>query len=1190
MSNNHMIRIRVIINAFMVAMLLAGLIPPPLINNVTERRVTALIDQTLPDRVAEPITEAATALLSRPSTVYATPGDNIALSGTASQIDTDFDGVASRGNDGNTDGNYSNNSVTHTRSTNEPWWQVDLGSSQFIGSVVVWNRTDGGQSNIDNSYILVSDTPFTANDAATARMQAKFEFHLTSANRPNPSTSATVNDFGRYVRVHAADNTGHLHLAEVQVIEGTPPYGPGDIVGTVYNDQNYNGTLNGEPGIEGVLVTAVTNAGTFTDTTDVNGDYAFSGLTGNARLEFTLPADGSLNYFEPTVAGDTQVQFVDATNGVQANAGFQEPTNYAQANPPVVTIYQVGGNQDAAGNTMRSLVQFPYTSSGISPQTRHVNTSGTTELATNTQIGTTWGLAYARSNRKIYTAAFLKRHSGLVSGQGNELGNIWVTDLNSGNATSHFVNVAPTISVGSIGSNASRGINGGNEDPSVDGAAFAQIGKMGLGDLDISADEQTLYVVSLNSKELVSIDIATQAISAVTIPDPGCVGGQWRPFGLEVYRGDIYVGGVCDSSATVPAAQSSPNLDAYVYRYDGSTFNNILKVDLDYAKGHLFTNSSPAPYYSWQDSWPTDHNAWQPQPILSDIEFDDNGNMLLAFMDRYGHQAGANNFDPSGNPMVQWEVVAGGDLLIACPNAGGTFVVESNGSCGGVTGVNAGNSEGIGGGEFYDDNFYKNGGPGHRETSNGALALLPGAGELVHNTMNPVDWPGSGTDQDWFRAGGPVWHSTSNGAALRGFHVFRDRSAPSGVAVVGKSHGMGDIELLLDPAPIEVGNRVWEDTDSDGVQDPDEAGINGVLVTLHDMDNGGAQVGAAQTTSGNGDFLFTNLDVNTNYQVRVSLSDTEITNRSLFITTSNADGQGADNNNKTDLHDSDGDNGGLNAGFSTIAFATGGPGQNNHTLDFGFSSTQLPPTGNIEVTKNIAAGSDPSGVSNWEFTIASTTAGCVLPSPYDTTPAQTTATGADGQTVTFSNLPVDDGSSNTCTYTITETNMPAGWQTTSSTTNPQTGLMVLDGLTTQISFTNEEIPVVIPATLQIIKQVSGGSVTDSLQCGDHGTEQLQQHGGGHARHAHGNRRSGCWHLYRSGRVTHLHQRTRGHGLVCPWLRAEWWHNLHWQRRNRHHYSDKLSGCSTNCTNWHPHRDQDSGLERQHARRWAAVRL
>src|ERR1022692_960607 len=44
--------------------------------------------------------------------------------------------------DGTTDGNFSNGSVTATNLDSNAWWQVDLGASTAIGSVVVWNRTD----------------------------------------------------------------------------------------------------------------------------------------------------------------------------------------------------------------------------------------------------------------------------------------------------------------------------------------------------------------------------------------------------------------------------------------------------------------------------------------------------------------------------------------------------------------------------------------------------------------------------------------------------------------------------------------------------------------------------------------------------------------------------------------------------------------------------------------------------------------------------------------------------------------------------------------------------------------------------------------------------------------------------------------------------------------------------------------
>jgi mono/diheme cytochrome c family protein len=71
-------------------------------------------------------------------------GANVALKGKASQSSTDFGGDAKRANDGNTNGDYNANSVSHTKSEDNPWWEVDLGKALPIEKVVLWNRTDGG--------------------------------------------------------------------------------------------------------------------------------------------------------------------------------------------------------------------------------------------------------------------------------------------------------------------------------------------------------------------------------------------------------------------------------------------------------------------------------------------------------------------------------------------------------------------------------------------------------------------------------------------------------------------------------------------------------------------------------------------------------------------------------------------------------------------------------------------------------------------------------------------------------------------------------------------------------------------------------------------------------------------------------------------------------------------------------------
>ncbi len=68
-----------------------------------------------------------------------------------------------------------------------------------------------------------------------------------------------------------------------------------------------------------------------------------------------------------------------------------------------------------------------------------------------------------------------------------------------------------------------------------------------------------------------------------------------------------------------------------------------------------------------------------------------------------------------------------------------------------------------------------------------------------------------------------------------------------------------DVGLILPPPPVKasVGNYVWFDADQDGIQDPSESGIAGVVVELLDASG---NVVATTTTDGNGMYLFDNVD------------------------------------------------------------------------------------------------------------------------------------------------------------------------------------------------------------------------------------------------------------------------------------------------------------------------------------------
>jgi hypothetical protein len=118
--------------------------------------------------------------------------------------------------DGNTDGNFSSGSVTATNPDFDAWWQVDLGASAAVSSVVVWNRTDCCGTRLNDFWVFISDTPFLDTDTPATLQFRAGTFSSHQATAPNPSTAIAVGTQGRYVRVQLT-GTGFLSLAEVQV-------------------------------------------------------------------------------------------------------------------------------------------------------------------------------------------------------------------------------------------------------------------------------------------------------------------------------------------------------------------------------------------------------------------------------------------------------------------------------------------------------------------------------------------------------------------------------------------------------------------------------------------------------------------------------------------------------------------------------------------------------------------------------------------------------------------------------------------------------------------------------------------------------------------------------------------------------------------------------------------------------------
>lgn len=128
---------------------------------------------------------------------------DLAVGTTASQSST-FGGAGPwRAIDGNTDGNWSNNSVTHTNLEASPWWQVDLGVPHNIGTVIVSNRTDCCSDRL-------SDFDVSAWDGSTWQPIG----NIMGPAQPRNVFLTSV--FSRFIRVQLR-GTNYLSLAEVQV-------------------------------------------------------------------------------------------------------------------------------------------------------------------------------------------------------------------------------------------------------------------------------------------------------------------------------------------------------------------------------------------------------------------------------------------------------------------------------------------------------------------------------------------------------------------------------------------------------------------------------------------------------------------------------------------------------------------------------------------------------------------------------------------------------------------------------------------------------------------------------------------------------------------------------------------------------------------------------------------------------------
>ena len=544
----------------------------------------------------------------------------------------------------------------------------------------------------------------------------------------------------------------------------------GSLEGVVYTDTDNNGIRNAtETGIQGILVQAFRADGSLygTATTDVTGLYALSGLKDGERIRLVFNFGGG---YYPSIMGTNNGSSVQFVQVPACNTGFGlvSDSDLCNAATEILTTCFVQGATTLRPNEP-TIVGVEYGFNSASPARK---------FAMHGETGSIWGLAWKSKTQEIFSSAFVKQYSGLKAGHDAIFRTVF-------NGTSYTTSVFANLSalgqnVGTLTTTDVTDCNYG-----------AQVGNIGLGSIVLSPDEKYLYVVNIYNNTLVKIPTSNPtAANTVSYQIPG---SGIHAFALKYYNNKIYVG------VTVPGDVMS------VLAFDpvGGSFSDTgLSIDA----GSDWTSSPVV--------------GGAPAFWLTDIDFTDNGDMLLSLSDRIGHMycnSATNRLDEQK-----------GDLMIAYKN-GSSWTLEDRST----------------NPEFFGDDHWITNPTYHPEITIGSIYAMPGLGSVVATVFDP--------ELNSY-SGGLHRYNTASGKKEGSKELYTRET----VTLFGKATGFGEIIATCGLPDIEIGNFVWFDKNNNGIQDADETGLGGVEITLLDKD---CNIIAATTTDSRGNYLFNKTNV-----------------------------------------------------------------------------------------------------------------------------------------------------------------------------------------------------------------------------------------------------------------------------------------------------------------------------------------
>jgi len=664
-----------------------------------------------------------------------------------------------------------------------------------------------------------------------------------------------------------------------------------NITGRIFLDKSIDGVRNeGESGVAAkISLFDRNNELVATTTASENGTFAFEGVTNDdLRIEFTNWNTSQNISTADAEAANTRssIAFLKAGSGnAVADLAIYKPADSAEYITSCF-VYSGAANLDPAAAA--GLIVF--------------NSDGSVRrtVASIAEVGAVNGIGVHRPTGDTFAAAFQRRYAD-IGPQGNDA----IYRVDRAGELSTFINLDDFFGADSAGPYSHTPADWANDDLATDA-----VGKVAFGDIDVSEDGEHLYAINLHDRRIYKIPVGSEAdplapVDYASGADPragsierfnvlldtadtdvgdSSVGidgadlglnpeANLRPFALKMHDGLIYVGITNSAQYDASGAQTSigdpSELQAYVYTFDPATSEFSAEPVLTFGFENLrqsdgyFGNSGVTPidteWHSWQETY---LNRRRHQPWLTDIEFDNNGDMIVGIRDRLEDQSSSGEFGPGD------QVFSAGDILRALPTEAGGWQIEEH-----VTNPDVG--------EYYSADKFNgrntDNPKGHFETAQGGLVQVAGFTGISTTAMDP----------NQFRSGGIRTIDNADGETVDASIELFLRANPEFEGFTPgsfeKANGLGDLEYTNN-LQIEIGNRIWVDADQDGQQDAGEDAVADVTLNLYDMSDPESPVLVGTTTTdANGEYYFNDSNVSysdggvvtglralTDYQIRVA--------------------------------------------------------------------------------------------------------------------------------------------------------------------------------------------------------------------------------------------------------------------------------------------------------------------------------